>query len=96
MRSRIYDRSSRLWTVDDSILEELLNDVQLIINCTTEGDTVVFNTRDIIKPRSTLQLLWNLTLTVKLPDIRESNGTSISDSMVWFTCPDSGELFTIR
>eukprot|EP00210_Caulerpa_lentillifera_P003966 g3785.t1 len=93
--SRIYFQSSRQWLVTDEVLDTVDNDVQLIIECANEDDSIFFRTSSVIRPTRTLNVTKNLTLgTQHEPDFTE-NGSQISTSeMTRFTCPESRQLIT--
>lgn len=94
---RFYDAFSQQWLIDDDVLEEMDNDVQAVVECAHENDTLLFVTDQIIKPRRTLVLSQNLTLASRSESGFAENGVPVSVSeKVRLTCPDSGQLILSR
>lgn len=94
---RIYEEESGTWFVDDSILEALDNDLQLIVRCTEDGDTVLFQSSQVIKPQRTVTISWNLTFSTEPDSELLSQGTiTETESKVRFQCPEDGGLLSVR
>ena len=79
--------ASRTWTVDDGVLE--MHDIQAIINCTKEGDTISLRTTTPVKPPERIVIPWKLTITGFVDD-------SMSGETATMTCPDGDGLFLLR
>lgn len=94
---RFYDASSQRWLLNDGVLEALDNDVQAVIECTNENDTILFVTDKTIKPARTLILSQNLTIASQSESSFARSGSQISAmESVRLTCPDSGRLLISR
>lgn len=81
----ILDDASRTWTVTDDVLQD--HDIQEIIMCTDEGDTISLQTTQTIQPRSQSVIPWDLTFD-GLTD--GANETAV------MTCPEREGLFLVR
>lgn len=81
-RQRYFEDLTQRWIVTDEVLLDLDNDIQAIVNCTSENDIVVFQSIGVIRPSSTIIVPWNLTLK--------------ADSSATFTCPLRGPLLISR
>ena len=57
------DAATRTWRVDGNVLEAIDSDLQVIVNCTAEGDTLLFDVSEVIRPRARVAVPWNLTFT---------------------------------
>ena len=94
-----YRQEDGTWRLDDDgfLRDEPVN-LQSIINCTTEGDVIVFDTTGHIKLTSRVIVPWNLVLSggVERPE-RVDGVIRRSTRKARFTCPteDSG-IFLIR
>jgi len=94
---RFYDASSAQWRITDEVLEELSNDVQAIVECANDNDTLLFATNQTIKPTRTLIFSHNLTLASQFESGSTENGVPVPVSeKVRMTCPDSGQLILSR
>eukprot|EP00210_Caulerpa_lentillifera_P003968 g3787.t1 len=94
---QFYNQSSRQWLITDEVLEAVSNDVQSIIECAQENDTLLFTTNAVVTPTRTLNLTKNLTLGSQGEPNLVDNESQISISEVTrFTCPESGQLITSR
>jgi len=78
------DDSKALWTVDDTFLTRLENDIQKLINCSKKDDKILFQTTQRIQPIAPIIIPWNLTITSSIHP-----GISI-------TCPPIGGIFEVR
>eukprot|EP00210_Caulerpa_lentillifera_P000407 g397.t1 len=80
---RYYDRGLQRWLIDDEVLMETSNDIQSIINCTSDNDVVVLQSSRRIAPATTVTIPWNLTVTG-------------GDSSVILSCPRRGPLLMTK
>lgn len=87
---KLYDKTSHQWTLSDSDIDELDKNIQAVINCSAEDDLILFNTKTTVRPKTSLLIPWSLTFDSK------SVGEDKSQTKVQFSCPESGDLFTIR
>lgn len=94
---RFYRRASQTWTITDRALKFLDYDLQAIVNCSTSEDIILFQTRRLIRPSTSIVIPWNLTWT------SDPEGHLVRDeqivqnpSKVNLSCPETGPLFTIR
>jgi len=81
-RRRYFDDSAQQWLVTNEILSSLNNDLQALVNCTSENDVVVLRSTRVIRAATTITLPWNLTLR--------------ADSSATFTCPRREPLLIAR
>ena len=94
--SAMLDDQRRVWMVDEAVVRELDNDVQLLIDCTQEGDFVFFPAGSHIRPSKRVEILWRLTLGTF------SESTSATDATAYdgreravFTCRRNRGLFYV-
>ena len=82
------DADSRTWFVDEAFLGGVDHDLQSLIDCTKEGDTILFNVSCVIESRSRVTIPWKLTLSahVEAP-IRDGETVPRSETKTRFTCP---------
>ena len=57
------NESDGVWTITRSYLERGDRDVQDVVNCTREGDRVVFQAGETFKLTHRIEIPWNLTLS---------------------------------
>ena len=74
--NRYLEEDTRTWLIDDSSLDELENDLQSIVNCTQEGDVVLFDVSGRIRLASRVTIPWSLTLGAN------TNSTDAVDDVV--------------
>eukprot|EP00210_Caulerpa_lentillifera_P003962 g3781.t1 len=94
---QFYNQSSRQWLITDAVLDAVSNDVQSIIECAQENDTLLFTTTAVVTPARTLNLTKNLTLSSQdEPNLVDDEGQISTSEVARFTCPESGQLITSR
>ena len=97
---RYLETATRTWSFDDDALESVQNDLQLLINCTRNGDILVFNATQIIRPKERVTVPWPLTLSAAVGDDAEVVAEDVfplSQTTVRFMCPKDNEgLFLIQ
>lgn len=79
---RFYNESSQIWTVTNALLRQLDDDLQRVIECTTENDVILLRTNGTIQPSTTMNITLPLTL-------RGESGATL-------TCPQEGSLLISR
>ena len=92
------DEGTRTWLIDDSALDELESDLQSIVNCTQEGDVILFDVSGRIRLASRVTIPWRLTLSSDI------YGLDAADEVVprasrraTFNCPRRTEgVFYVR
>eukprot|EP00210_Caulerpa_lentillifera_P003941 g3761.t1 len=95
--TRFYNEPSRLWVLNNETLEFVNNDVQRIVDCTNENDTLLFQTDSVIKPSRTLVLSQNLTLgSFSETEFLQNQNLIPSTERVRFTCSESGQFILSR
>ncbi len=96
-KERYTTLDGRKWLINDAVLEEVDNDLQMIINCTQEGDVVSFDVMDVIKPSSLVTIPWQLTIDTHVEDHSGSDSSPRPMAKTRFTCPrkNSG-LFLVQ
>ena len=95
---RYLDTSTRTWRIDDAVLEAIDNDLQVIVNCTTEGDTLVFDVTAAIQPAARVIIPWNVTISAATGRTRSVDGLYPRAPLkASITCPVEGEgVFLVR
>lgn len=78
-----YRQKNATWTVTEDVLEAVDSDLQRIVNCTNDNDTLLFEVSSLIQPSS--EILVEKRLTFK----------GQTDSKVRFTCPAGEGVFRI-
>ena len=78
---------SGVWLIDDDGLSAVANDLQSIVNCTNNGDVILFNTTKMIRPSSRVVVPWNLTLSAYVENPRRVDSAfPLSATKARFTC----------
>lgn len=96
-RSQFYDGSSRVWTINDGVMNELQDDVQSIVLCAAPNDTILFSTSKTIQPRRSIVISQNLTLSSQVEGPLVKDGTIAEGKIkVKLRCPVSGDLLSVR
>ena len=95
---RYLDESSRTWSVDDDAIDEIDSDVQSLVDCTKEGDVLLFNSTKIIRPSARVVLPWPLTLSAFVEHAELEEGVfPKAVKKATFTCPRDNEgVFLVR
>jgi len=85
----IVDGADGRWRLTDQTLDDF--DIQAIVNCTSEGDVISFETARRIQPSSRIVIPWQLTLD------GNSNATAGApqDQKATITCPSNDGLFLL-
>ena len=98
-KERYMAADGKTWLVDSTVLEEIENDLQLLVNCTKEGDVLSFNVRDSVRPSSGLTIPWQLTLSTQLKGTDSNDGVYPTDTRTKtvFACPHKNSgLFLVQ
>ena len=97
-KERYTTLDGRKWLINDAVLEEVDNDLQMIINCTQEGDVVSFDVMDVIKPSSLVTIPWQLTINAYVDGGDFNDGDLMPQTTrTTFTCPQKNSgLFLVQ
>ena len=81
-----------------AVLEEIEHDVQSIVNCAEDGDTLLFDVVGTIRPANRVTISKRLTLGADAEDAPSTNNADIaSPPSATFECPRDNEgIFSIR
>eukprot|EP00210_Caulerpa_lentillifera_P004162 g3968.t1 len=80
------------WVLNDSGLNALNGEIQLLFNCTEDGDTIFFDVEDPVQPASRIVIYWNLTLSAFVQGPRDENDIfPRTGRKVIFVCPREDE-----
>ena len=83
------DPAERIWRVDEAVLDAIDSDLQSLVNCTREGDTLLFDVRGTIKPTTRVTIPWSLTMSAVTDSTRLVDGIyPRAPKKTSFTCPD--------
>ena len=83
---------TRTWRISPSLLADVEDDIQVIVNCTRPGDVLTFSPRRRFRPSSRIVIPWPLTLTAPVNSSEvEEEVFPLSDSKATFTCPNRKE-----
>ena len=95
---RYLDEDTRTWRVTAAVLEEIEHDVQSIVNCAEDGDTLLFDVVGTIRPANRVTISKRLTLGADAEDAPRTNNANIaSPPSATFECPRDNEgIFSIR
>ena len=95
---RYLDAETRTWRVDDDVLEAIDSDLQVIVNCTAEGDTLLFDVSGAVRPSARVIIPWSLTISSATEETQRGDGLyPQSRTKIPFTCPRKGEgVFLVR
>lgn len=84
------------WTVTDQKLKKIKYDIQRLICCASERDTILFDVTKQIRPKNVTEIKKSLTLATRLKNRKES-GDDDSVARTNFTCPDEKQgIFKIK
>ena len=73
-----------MWVVTNAVLRE--HDIQAIVNCSNEGDSIDLQTSRRIQPSSRIVIPWQLTI----------ERTDTENEAATLTCPPNNGLFLIQ
>ena len=92
------NETTRTWRISRSLLDDVDNDIQVIVNCTKPGDVLTFSPERIIGPSSRIVIPWSLTLTAHVSSSALEGGVfPRSDEKAVFTCLGRGEgVFLVK
>ena len=92
------NETTRTWHINRSILDDVEDDIQVIINCTKPGDVLSFSSQRRIRPSSRIVIPWPLTLTAPVSSSDVEEGVfPLSEAKALFTCPNRREgIFFVK
>ena len=91
------DRSTRTWHVDATALDDVEHDLQSIVNCTLEGDLVLFDVTETIRLATRVTIPWRLTLSANVDSNDTVDGVFLrSLRKATFRCPSRNGVFFVR
>ena len=91
------DDQRRVWLVDNAVVKRLDHNVQSLIACTQEGDSVLFRAGSHIRPSRRVEIPWRLTLGTFSESASAADGTESSRKEgVVFSCRRNRGLFYVR
>ena len=95
---RYVDEDTRTWRVTAAILDEIEHDLQSIMNCTEDGDILLFDVVGTIRPAYRVTISNRLTLGANVENTPDTDDASIaSQTSATFECPQDNEgIFTIQ
>ena len=84
--------------MDDVVLREVRNDLQFIINCSQDGDKILFDIDGSIRLASRVTLPWSLTLSAVTETLETDGGVlRPSRKKATFICPSENEgVFLVK
>jgi len=94
--AKLYNTTHKTWLLDELVLQEISYDIQLVIECASDNDTIQLSSNQIIKPLRTL----SITLPVKMESLFPADNAKTEDSnqedlRAVLTCPSKGNLLYI-
>ena len=92
--SELLDEEQRTWRVSDAALRTLDGDLQMIIDCTREDDTVLFRVKRPIKLSRRVEIPWRLVLGA--PVDQASDAASAATELTVFRCRKDRGAFLLR
>ena len=97
-KDRYTSEDGKTWLVNSTVLEEIDNDLQKIIDCTEEGDIISFDVTGIVRPSSRITIPWQLTLATQGKSADSNDGVfSSSTTKTRFICPHKNSgLFLVE
>ena len=94
--SELLDAATRTWTIDNSALKRMSNDISAVVNCTAINDVVLLRVEREIRFPTRVFIPWNLTLTSYVENTRQENGVfPRSDIKTRIRCPPNATAFDI-
>ena len=95
--SAMLDDQRRVWMVDEAVVRRLDNDVQLLIDCTQEGDSVFFPAGSHIRPSRRVEIPWRLTVGTFAGSTSATDETAFGRrERTVFSCRRNRGLFYVR
>lgn len=89
---RYLNEKTRVWSVNDEDLTGLDGDLQSILNCTRQGDIVLLNVSESLRPPERLIIPWSLTISALTPASDPVDGRfPLSSNPSVFHCPRENE-----
>ena len=93
----MYHVESRTWLLDDRGLDSISGDVQSVIDCSDDGDIVLFNVVAPIEPPRRITIPRNLTLSSTTASVDLERGVfPKADRQTVFRCPRKGGVFLVK
>ena len=93
------DAASRTWRITDTVLDDIDNDLQRLVDCTEEGDTILFDvTGMIVALAKRVTIRWPLTITADIEDRELVDGIfPEAPSRATMVCPYENEgIFLVK
>ena len=87
-----------MWRIDDAALREIDNDLQTVVNCTQERDTLFFDVTRTVRSSSRVTIPWSLIVGTYTEDAVLVDGAIVeTEKKTVFTCPRENEgMFLVR
>ena len=83
------NETTRTWRISRSLLDDVEDDIQVIVNCTKPSDVLSFSSKRRIRPSSRVVIAWPLTLTSTVDNSEVEEGVfPRSEVKAVFTCPN--------
>ena len=97
-RRRYLKAKTREWLLNSTVLDEIENDLQLVVNCSRPGDVLLLDTSKTIRPPSRTVISWPLTISGYVWGGKQDDvEISASEKRTVITCPQMNEgLFSLR
>lgn len=89
--NRYLNNQTRTWKIDDATLEDLSNDVQAVVNCTREGDTILFDISSSLKPSTRIEIPRRLTISASIEGDPADGIFPETTNKTTFVCPSKSQ-----
>ena len=93
----MYHVASRTWSLNDRGLDSISYDVQSVIDCSDDGDVILFDVAAPIKSPRRITIPHNLTLSSATASVDLEQGIfPKADKQTVFQCPRNGGAFLVK
>ena len=95
---RSLDEETRTWHIDETMLDELNDDLQTIVQCTEDGDVLQIRASRTVRPTARVVIHWSLTIGAEPEEVDLRDGVLPKEpKRIVLSCPDDNQgIFLVR
>ena len=95
---RSLDEETRTWHIDETMLDELNDDLQTIVQCTEDGDVLQIRASRTVRPTARVVIPWSLTIGAEPEEVDLRDGVLPKEpKRIVLSCPDDNQgIFLVR
>lgn len=87
-REKMFYEKDNAWIIDDESLLEVDSDIQLVVDCTRNGQSILFNVTSPIVPKKRIIVQTQITIGTYQPG---KSGTDDKPSRTSVQCPNENQ-----